>query len=95
MKEKRGIRKIKKIEDPSVEQFIKDVDIGGTQSNVGTLGLTQPERKVRFEKPIQPDDIEIKRNIESMRGDKEPEWNENGNEEPRTESENEPGNEIS
>lgn len=92
MKKKKTTRKI---EDPAVDQFIKDVDVGGTQSNVGTLGLTQPERHKRFEEPIQPDDIEIKRNVMSMRGEQEPEWNEDANEPGRTESEDEPGDEIS
>lgn len=36
------------------EHYSDFVDIGGTQSNAGTLGLTQPERMKRFETPIEP-----------------------------------------
>jgi hypothetical protein len=36
------------------EHYSDMVDIGGTQSNAGTLGLTQPERNKRFEKEIKP-----------------------------------------
>jgi hypothetical protein len=36
------------------EHYSDDVEIGATQSNVGTLGLNQHERRDRFTKPIIP-----------------------------------------
>jgi hypothetical protein len=36
------------------EHYSKDVEIGATQSNAGTLGLNQQERRDRFTKPVIP-----------------------------------------
>lgn len=36
------------------EHYSDMVDIGGTQSNAGTLGFTQPERQKRFSKGVEP-----------------------------------------
>ncbi len=36
------------------EHYSDDVEIGATQSNAGTLGLNQHERRYRFEKPLVP-----------------------------------------
>jgi len=83
----------KKFHDPFEKEAMHEVDIGGTQSGAGTLGLTQPERHQRFEEPVEPDISLLKRSVTSMRGDIEPGYIEY--EEPRTESEDEPGDEIS
>lgn len=36
------------------EHYSDDVEIGATQSNAGTLGLNQQERRDRFTKPLVP-----------------------------------------
>lgn len=36
------------------EHYSDDVEIGATQSNAGTLGLNQQERRFRFTKPVIP-----------------------------------------
>ena len=62
------------IDERSGEHPNDEADIGGTQSNAGTLGLSQPERKKRFKEGVTPkESIRLKRSVTSMRGDKEPE----------------------
>lgn len=60
------------IDEVAGEHPNQESDIGGTQSNVGHLGLTQDQRKKRFSSGIEPNESKrLQRSITSMRGEPE------------------------
>jgi hypothetical protein len=82
-----------KLKDKRLQEDIGGSEEGANQSNAGTLGLSQPERKQRFEEGVDPhSELDLKQSVTSMRGDAEPDYIEPHDVE--FEDEDEPGDEI-